>query len=124
MWFAQSILAPFSKVCLLSTTGDKENQTLEFLSFYEPYQLYFNYTGTACCIQLMICTCIYLFYFFTCKHHHVLEIPADLMPSAQVEEEGERVYVGSSAQEDGHLTVGGRLRAQHVSRMALSTTLD
>jgi hypothetical protein len=36
----------------------------------------------------------------------VLKIPANLMPSAQVEEEGEWVDMRSSAQEDGNLTNG------------------
>lgn len=40
---------------------------------------------------------------FTWKHHHVLKIPADFVPSAQVQEERERVDVRGSSQEDGYL---------------------
>lgn len=42
--------------------------------------------------------------FLTSKHHHVLEVSFDLVPSAQVEQEGERVDVEGSADEDGDLT--------------------
>lgn len=44
----------------------------------------------------------------TCKHHHVLEVSFDLVSSAQVEEEGQRVDVESSSDEYSDLTV--RLR--------------
>jgi len=53
----------------------------------------------------------------------VLKIPANLVPSAQVEEEGKWVDVGGSAQEDGNLTTRWRLRAQHVPQMAFSHNL-
>lgn len=42
--------------------------------------------------------------FHTCKHHHVLEVSLDLVPSAEVEKEGERVNVESSPDEYGNLT--------------------
>lgn len=44
----------------------------------------------------------------TCKHHHMLEVSLDLVPSAQVEKEGQRVNVERSSDEYGNLT--GRLR--------------
>ena len=53
----------------------------------------------------------------------MLKIPANLVPSAQVEEEGKWVDVGGSAQEDGNLTTRWRLRAQHVPQMAFSHNL-
>lgn len=53
----------------------------------------------------------------------MLKVPANLMPSAQVEEEGEWVDVRGSAQEDGDLATGWRLRTQEVSRTAPSHSL-
>lgn len=47
--------------------------------------------------------------FHTCKHHHVLEVSPDLVPSAKVEKEGEWVNVESSPDEYGNLT--GRSRS-------------
>lgn len=46
--------------------------------------------------------------FHTSEHHHVLEVSFDLVPSAEVEEEGERVDVERSSDEDGDLTGASR----------------
>lgn len=40
----------------------------------------------------------------TCKHHHMLEVSLDLVSSAEVEKEGQRVNVESSSDEYGNLT--------------------
>ena len=47
----------------------------------------------------------------TSKHHHVLEVGADLVASAQVEEEGEGVDVASPA--DKHRHLGSRSRSSN-----------
>jgi hypothetical protein len=49
----------------------------------------------------------------TSKHHHVLEVGADLVATAQVEEEGEGVDVASPANEHSHL---GSLRSRSSNR--------
>lgn len=46
--------------------------------------------------------------FHTSKHHHVLEVPLDLVPPAEVEEEGEGVNVHRSSNEYGNLTGSSR----------------
>lgn len=43
----------------------------------------------------------------TSEHHHVLEVALDLVPPAEVEEEGQRVNIQSSSKKYGDLT-GGR----------------
>lgn len=43
----------------------------------------------------------------TCKHHHVLEVGADLVFTAQVQQEGEGVDVRRSAQK--HSQLGGEV---------------
>lgn len=42
--------------------------------------------------------------FHTCKHHHMLEVSLDLVPSAKIEKEGERVNVERPPDEYGNLT--------------------
>lgn len=106
-------------ICLLSTAeATKEPETWIFL-FLWTISIFQSYLH--CLLNkthfLDIYTC------FTWKHHHVLKIPANLMPSAQVEEEGEWVDMCSSPQEDGNLSTTWRLRTQRVSRMALSHNL-
>lgn len=46
--------------------------------------------------------------FHTSKHHHVLEVPLDLVPSAEIEDQGERVDVERPPDEDGNLTETSR----------------
>ncbi len=46
----------------------------------------------------------------TCKHHHVLEVGADLVSTAQVQQEGERIDVRRSAQKHSQL---GREVSRH-----------
>ena len=45
----------------------------------------------------------------TCEHHHVLEVSADFVASAQVQDEREGVDVAGSPDENGNLS-HGRLR--------------
>lgn len=40
---------------------------------------------------------------FTCKHHHVLEVALDFVPSAEIEEEGEWVNVERPSNKYGKL---------------------
>lgn len=49
----------------------------------------------------------------TSKHHHVLEVALDLVPPAQVEEEGQRIDIQSSTNKYGNLTGGSSGSLQH-----------
>lgn len=53
----------------------------------------------------------------TCKHHHVLEVGADLVFAAQVQQEGEGVDVRSSAQK--HSQLGGEVSRSGYKKMKL-----
>ena len=50
----------------------------------------------------------------TSKHHHVLEVGADLVLATQVDEEGQRVDVRCPAQEHSHLH-NGRARSRGIA---------
>ena len=53
----------------------------------------------------------------TSKHHHVLEVPCDLVATAEVEHEGERVDVARSPDEDGNLS--RRVKDTHHTSLTL-----
>lgn len=52
----------------------------------------------------------------TCKHHHVLEVGADLVSTAQVQQERERIDVRRSAQKHGQL--GGEVSRRDCRNQA------
>lgn len=49
--------------------------------------------------------------FYTCKHHHVLEVSFDFVPSTEVEEEGEWVNVEGSSDKYRELAHGEQSRS-------------
>lgn len=54
----------------------------------------------------------------TCEHHYVLKFVSDLVPAAQVKQEGQRVDVGRPAQKHGQLQDAGESQGQNIQRQS------